>query len=98
VISISYLFENEDLKKLVYAQTKDSMGRSDIKLRNIKSESHYYDDLGYDELDKQQLVIDIENKFGEMTDKQYSHFMKNIHTVGDTIDFVKKLKNKQKVK
>lgn len=98
MISISYLFENEDLKKLVYEQTKDSMGRSDIKLRNIKSESHYYDDLGYDELDKQQLAIDIENKFGEMTDKQYSHFMKNIHTVGDTIDFVKKLKNKQKVK
>ena len=93
---VRYLFETENLNKLVHDQTKDSKGRSDIKPRDIKPESHYYNDLGYDELDKFGLATEIHNNVVKMTDKQHKHFIKNIHTVGDTVDFIKKLKTNRK--
>jgi hypothetical protein len=89
MISISYLFEAQDLRKLKTIIAYDSGGK-----KNIKPE-HSYDDLGYSPYDKMETASSIHNNITKLSQDEYDHYLKNIHTVKDTIDFIKKVKNKK---
>ena len=56
-----------------------------IKLEEVKNESHLFDELGADSLDRVELMMTIEEEFdGTIKDSE----AQNIVTVGQIIDFV----------
>ena len=59
-----------------------------VKESEVTREASFKDDLGADSLDCVELVIDFEHEFGiEIDDNE----TENINTVGEAIDYIKKL-------
>ena len=59
-----------------------------VKESEVTREASFIDDLGADSLDCVELVIDFEHEFGiEIDDNE----AENINTVGEAIDYIKKL-------
>lgn len=59
-----------------------------VKESEVTREASFKDDLGADSLDCVELVIDFEHEFGiEIDDNE----AENINTVGEAIDYIKKL-------
>ena len=59
-----------------------------VKESEVTREASFIDDLGADSLDCVELIIDFEHEFGiEIDDNE----AENINTVGEAIDFIKKL-------
>ena len=59
-----------------------------VKESEVTSNASFIDDLGANSLDCVELVIDFEHEFGiEIDDNE----TENINTVGEAIDYIKKL-------
>lgn len=59
-----------------------------VKESEVTREASFVNDLGADSLDCVELVIDFEHEFGiEIDDNE----AENINTVGEAIDYIKKL-------
>ena len=60
-----------------------------VKESEVTREASFIDDLGADSLDCVELIIDFEKEFGITIDEYEA--AENINTVGEAIDFIKKL-------
>ena len=59
-----------------------------VKESEVTREASFVNDLGADSLDCVELVIDFEHEFGiEIDDNE----AENVNTVGNAIDYIKKL-------
>lgn len=63
----------------------------ELEAKDIKPESHLYEDLDIDSIDAVDLVVELKKITGK---KMKPEDFKNVRTVGDVIDAVEALFNK----
>lgn len=61
----------------------------DVELEDIKPESRFIDDLGFNSYDFMSLLGDLETELDVVVDESE---IVNLHTVGDAIAYLEKLK------
>ncbi len=78
--------DTKDIKNFELEVKKIIAERMGLNMDQIKSESHFLNDLGMDSLDAVELIMSLEEKLGvsipdEMMDK--------LQTVGDVVNYIK---------